>query len=98
MLLSAHLAGWNVLTGLPAKNLDRAILQFWPFTMLVIVVCGFGLFYDGWSMGAVRHNELLFAILCAGLLSMAFSSVYYLVKAEGFRQAVMGWLQERQLG
>ena len=45
VLLSAHLAGWNLLTGLPAKNLDRAILHLWPLTIFVIVVCGFGLFY-----------------------------------------------------
>ena len=94
VLISDRLEGWNVLTGLVrTKDLGRAIRYTWigmAVVYLVAVVLMTAMEDKDVGLSAVVFIQLVSTALVLITLS---GTLFYLVKAEGFRMAVMAWVR-----
>ncbi len=95
VLITERLEGWNVLTGLVrTKDLDRAVRYTW-IGMAFVYLLGFVLMTTMEDKDAGRRFLVFLQLISMSCIVVTLSgTVYYLVKAEGFRQIVTYWTKE----
>ena len=96
VLLTDRLQGWNLLTGLvPTKDVGRAIRHTWILNGVVFL---FAIFLLSATIDGPRitllHVILVQLIVMVNLVWTLSATIFYLVKAEGFRQTVMAWMKD----
>ena len=96
VLLRDRLQGWNLLTGLvPTKDLSRAIRHTWILNGVVLLFASLLLSatFDGPRI-TLLHVILVQLMVMVNLVWTLAATIFYLVKAEGFRQTVMAWMKD----
>ena len=96
VLLRDRLQGWNLLTGLvPTKDLSRAVRHTWILNGIVFL---FAIFLLSATIEGPRttllHVILVQLIVMVNVVWTLSATIFYLVKAEGFRQTVMAWMKD----